>query len=336
MSNPFLSAKSKPGHGTIHLALLPPTLPKLKTVSYQYPLKVVAPAPVYTEADDSRLVHTVYLLTYGGGLVAGDCIDLSVTIEATTRLVLLTQGSTKLFKAPSRGVVSKQRMNVQLEPHSALCYLPDPVQPFQRSCFEQRQIYNITLPNHDAASTGTGSLCALDWVCNGRPANGENWSFHHYASRNEVHLQTPGGGRKLLLRDNILLDDCGSEATLAARMAGQATFGTLILYGPLFATLGHFFVDEFKQLPRIGGRKWDSGSESGDEAVDSLTIWRTARQRRDATDGLLWSAASVRGCVVVKFGARAVEDGKRWLRSMLSREGSVVRECGERALLCLK
>lgn len=335
MSNPFLSSQSRPGRGTIHLALLPPNTPRLKTVSYQYPLKLISPSTSHVPDDQARLVHTVYLLSYGGGLVAGDTIDLSVILEANTRLVLLTQGSTKLFKAPSRDVLSKQCMTVDIAPTSALCYLPDPVQPFERSNFEQTQIYDI-LPSKDGAEPG--NLCALDWVCNGRPANGENWSFHRYGSRNEIYIRQPDGKRRLLLRDNVALDDQGIDASIAPRMDGQAVFGTLILFGPRMRLLGRFFMEEFKLLPRIGGRKWDSGSEDGEgeEEIDPVVARRATRQRRETRDGVLWSAASVRGCVVVKFTAPEIEAGRWWMRNMLLEEGSIKAMFGERAFLCLR
>ncbi|CAK4030029.1 related to urease accessory [Lecanosticta acicola] len=335
MSNPFTNAPSSAGRGTIHLALLPPHTPRLRTVNYQYPLKLVSPAPVRTDSELAHLIHTVYLLTYGGGLVAGDTIDLHVTLEKSTRLILLTQGSTKLFKSPGRDVISTQSMNVAVEPESALCYLPDPVQPFERSNFEQCQMYNINLPA--SSDLRTGNLCVLDWVSNGRPANGENWSFYHYGSRNEVYLRQIDGKRKLLLRDNLLLDDQIISGGIARRMDGMAVYGTLILYGPLFHNLGQFFMSEFKSTPRIGGRKWDSGSESCDEEeVDPRAHRRAERHRIEAADGLLWSAASVRGCIVVKFGAPVLEAGRRWLWTMLAEEGSVVTQFGERALLCLR
>jgi urease accessory protein len=335
MSNPFLSSASKPGHGTIHLALLPPNTPRLKTVSYQYPLKLISPSTFHVPDDESRRVHTVYLLSYGGGLVAGDTIDLNVILEANTRLVLLTQGSTKLFKAPGRDVLTTQRMTVDVAPTSALCYLPDPVQPFERSNFEQTQVYNI-LPSRDGS--GLGNLCVLDWVCNGRPANGENWSFYRYGSRNEIYTSQPNGKRRLLLRDNVVLDDDGVDNSIATRMDGQAVFGTLILFGPLMRSLGEFFMEEFKVLPRIGGRKWDSGSDCGDgeDDIEPAVARRLVRQRQEVEDNVLWSAASVRGCVVVKFTAPEVEAGKSWLRNMLLEEGSVRTMFGDRAFLCLR
>jgi urease accessory protein len=335
MSNPFLSSASKPGHGTIHLALLSPNTPRLKTVSYQYPLKLISPSTFHVPDDESRLVHTVYLLSYGGGLVAGDAIDLNVILETNTRLVLLTQGSTKLFKAPGRDVLTTQCMTVEVAPTSALCYLPDPVQPFERSNFEQTQVYNILLSKD---GSDLGNLCVLDWVCNGRPANGENWSFYRYGSRNEIYISQAEGKRRLLLRDNVILDDDKIDNSVATRMDGQAVFGTLILFGPLMRSLGQFFMEEFKVLPRIGGRKWDSGSDDGDgeDDVEPAVVRRSVRQRQEVEDRVLWSAASVRGCVVVKFTAPEVEAGKSWLRSMLLEEGSVRSMFGERAFMCLR
>ncbi|EGP90002.1 uncharacterized protein MYCGRDRAFT_35722 [Zymoseptoria tritici IPO323] len=333
-ASPFLNEALLPGHGSIHLALLPPNTPRLRTVKYQYPLKLVSPAPIRIEAEAEHLVHTVYLLTYGGGLVAGDCIDLKIVLDPSTRLILLTQGSTKLFKSPSRDVVSRQQTTVTLAPGSALCYLPDPVQPFENSSFAQEQVYNVTL--RDTSRVDCASLCVLDWVSNGRPANGENWSFHRYGSRNEIYMYLPDGSRKLLLRDNMSLDEKFTAGSIANRMEGFAIYGTLILFGPLFTHLGQFFMKEFKLQPRIGGKKWDSGSDSGDENLDLHVVRRVKRQRRETATGLLWSAASVRECVLVKFGAPTLEAARNWLHTMLSDEGSVSTHFGERALLCLR
>lgn len=331
MSNPFLSTPSLPGHGFVHLALLPPATPALRTVSYQYPLKLISPAALRSAS--KHLVHTIYLLTYGGGLVAGDSVNLAITIDSPARLVLLTQGSTKIFKSASRDVVSTQSMVVNLDKGAALCYLPDPVQPFEHSCFEQTQTYNIALHGD---GDKPASLCVLDWVCEGRSARGEKWLFTKYGSRNEINLLQADGKKRLLLRDNIFLDSLGNGSeNLAGRMDALGVFGTLIIYGPLTERLGQYFMDEFRLLPRIGGRKWDTNSESGDDDVSPVEVRRLRRQDMEKEDGLLWTAASVRGCVVVKFGAKQVEGGKKWLKWMVKDQGTIAEEFGERALLCL-
>lgn len=57
----------------------------LSQLSYSYPLKLLAPR--LSRPD----VAVVYVLTYGGGLIAGDSIDLNVGVHDGTSVVLLTQ-----------------------------------------------------------------------------------------------------------------------------------------------------------------------------------------------------------------------------------------------------
>ena len=277
----------------------------------------------------------MFLLTYGGGLVAGDTINLSINMAQKTKLVLLTQGSTKIFKTVDSGIVSGQSTTVRLEGGSTLCYLPDPVQPFERSAFEQRQVYDL-LEGPGGGAVEQASLCVCDWVSEGRTARGEKWRVWRYGSRNEVWHVDEEGKRRLLLRDNVVFDDGGKAEALPdfqGRVDGLGVFGTLIIKGPVFEGLGKFFLDEFGKLPRIGARKW--GDEEREEE-NEIELWRKRRQKDETRDGLLWTAANLRGFVLVKFGAKEVEGVKRWLSSMVKTEGSVERNFGERALHCLK
>lgn len=358
MSSPFSTSASKPGYGSIVLSLLPPSTPRLQTCSYQYPLKLIAPTPLehVLPSTDETLIHTIYLLTYGGGLVAGDSINLTIQLAPTTRLILLTQGSTKIFKSPSGSTISNQNLIVDLEPGSALCYLPDPVQPFEGSYFVQEQRYNVIEP---ADGGTTASLCVLDWVSQGRAARGENWRIWKYGSRNEVYLtpastqNNPAKKKRLLLRDNVILEDPASAslstpAGFASRLDELGVFGTLILYGSAVSNLATYFMDEYKALPRIGAKKWhseDSESDAEGEkqqtseaeaARKTIQARRARRQKQEAKDDLLWTASNIRGFVLVKFGAREVEGVKRWLYGMLKDGGSIESEFGERALMCLK
>lgn len=330
-TSPFGVSTSKAGHGSIILNVLPPNKPVLQSISYQYPLKLVAPDPLPPPSHGSientpSLIHTVFLLTYGGGIVAGDAINLKVDLDSHTRLILLTQGSTKIFKTPSPDLVSLQYMTVHLKKNAALVYLPDPVQPFAQTAFSQSQTYHL--------DNNEGNLCVCDWVTSGRSARGENWDLYEYKSRNEVWGTSDTGKKRLLLRDNLILDRHGrTNMALSARMDGFSVFGTVIIRGPAFSSLSKFFLDEFEALPRIGGRNW------GDAAQPELTPKeqrRYDRLQREKHDGLVWSAASVRGFVLVKFASKEVEGSRNWLRDMIKEDGSVLYSFGERALLCLK
>ncbi|CAI6341002.1 unnamed protein product [Periconia digitata] len=330
-TSPFAPSTATAGRGSIQLALLPPNTPVLRNVSYQYPLKLVAPDALPPPDHDSdanapELVHTVFLLTYGGGIVAGDGIDLSVNLDQYTRLVLLTQGSTKIFKTPDPKLVSRQHMAVRLHLGSALVYLPDPVQPFAHTSFSQSQIYHL----EDAQ----GSLCVCDWVTSGRSARGEDWDIYEYKSRNEVWSSGVNAKKRLLLRDNLILDKHGrTDMQLSARMDNHAVFGTLIIHGPAFASLSQYFLDEFEALPRIGGRNWGDTTQPD---LNPKEQRRVDRQEQERANGLIWSAARVRGFVLVKFASREVEGSRHWLRDMISEEHSILNKFGERAVLCLK
>ncbi|KAL9087816.1 MAG: hypothetical protein Q9159_003412 [Coniocarpon cinnabarinum] len=264
--------KAQPGHGTIHVANLTPSAarpnPVLQTLEYQYPLKLIAPSTVTVPAslpipedeatqhepnretssqrgsrqgdssqdvfvqDCNIPVYTVFLLSYGGGLVAGDVINLTIHLDSNIRLNLLTQGSTKVFKsrplvsstqpttaapptllssaastadstattASSTNPLTIQALITHLSSNSTLIYLPDPTQPFAHSSFAQSQSYIL--------EDTTSNLCVLDWVSAGRPATRETWAFDFYESRNEIFaLDAVSGGKgRLLVRDNIRLD----------------------------------------------------------------------------------------------------------------------------------
>jgi len=327
----FGASASTPGYGSVVLGILPPDKPVLRKLSYQYPLKLVAPYPLpppdHTKHSlNPSLIYTVFLLTYGGGIVAGDTINLEVTLNSGTRLILLTQGSTKIFKTPDSCTTSRQHMHVRLNHDAALVYLPDPVQPFAQTTFSQSQIYHLT--------KGEGSLCVCDWVTSGRSAKGENWDIYEYRSQNEVWAIDDVGKGRLLLRDNLILDKHGrTDMQLASRMDNHSVFGTLIIRGPIFSSLARYFQDEFEALPRIGGRDWGDMTQS---ELTPLEQRRVERQEKEKVDGLIWSAACVRGFVVVKFASREVEGSRNWLRDMIKAENSVLQAFGERAVLCLK
>ncbi|KAF9892535.1 hypothetical protein FE257_001644 [Aspergillus nanangensis] len=354
VKSPFESSIAKPGQGTVVLSLLPPSNPTLTTLTYKYPLKLLTRTPGYVPQSSalsspaSPPVH-LYLLTYGGGLLPGDHIDVSITLEPHTRMVVTTpQGSTKIFKTEGRqrGTLplaknisdkSRQSVDVRIGREAALCYLPDPSVPFATSRYEQLQTFTVDSTPASKPSTNTSSLCVLDWVTQGRSARGENWDFHLWRGKNEVWSEDQNtGARKLLLRDSLVLDGEVDELCLEAedqtisselireRTLPHGVVGTLILYGPVFERLANFLMDRFTSQPRIGSRNWASpalGVEESAPNYESKVTFTAARVRA--------------GFVLVKFGADEFETAKDWLGGILREEGTVFNEFGEEALFCL-
>jgi urease accessory protein len=332
--SPFAPSASSPGIGHIRVETLPPRKQILKSLSYQYPLKLIAPDPHTSPGPSHNTVTLVFLLTYCGGLVGGDKISLDVSLEENTRLVLVTQGSTKIFKSPARSVFSAQTLNVTIAEDASLCYLPDPTQPFAESVYEQKQTFFVD-------SHGTSSLCVLDWVSEGRRARGESWTLWSWKGRNEIRElpQENNGRSRLLLRDAVMLNgNCGDGVQLGAGIVdktdGMGVFGTLILYGPTFQALAAFFLDEFKNQPRIGAKNWSDGKSQ--KPISEEASEKERRSHQERANGLLWTAANTRGFVVVKFGAREVGGARQWIGDMIRRQGSIEQEFGHQALIGLR
>lgn len=257
-------------------------------------------------------------------MVRGDQVSITVHVDPGCRLGLLTQGSTKLYKSPDPTAVSLQKLTATIGKGASLLMLPDPLQPFKDSVYEQRQVFNV---HQDS------SLLLLDWISEGRSAMGEVWNLTSLKSMNEVWscdeplTTNPREPRqktrdRLLIRDNVILSESKPELldTLRRHVNGMGIFGTLIVGGPLFAGLCSFFLDEFAAQPRVGEINW---------AKDECT-------KLQAHSDVIWSAASTRGYTIVKFGAQDVDRARRWLREMLEREGTIAREFGSRHLICLQ
>jgi len=167
----------------------------------------------------------------------------------------------------------------------------------------------------------------VDGVNEGRRTRGEGWVAKKWKTKSEVWRMEEGeeqSHRKLLLRDSIVLDG-EQEGEVARRMEGLGVFGTVLLVGPVLEALGDFFVEKFMVLPRIGGRDW--GDRVKVQGLDEREVWRRERWKKEEENGIVWTAARVRGCVVIKFGAR------KWLGAVLRMEGIVAREFGKGGLI---
>lgn len=154
----------------------------------------------------------VCLVTFGGGLVDGDAVDLDLVVEEGATLVVFTQSSTKVFRGSSCQAL---RADVR----GTLVVLPDPVACFAGARYRQRV---------DVALSGDGTCVLLDGFTAGRPAYGERWAMRAIDATTTVSRD----GR-LLVRDALALD--GDD--LAARLERFDALCTLIAVGPRAAPL---------------------------------------------------------------------------------------------------
>ncbi|RPA82362.1 UreD-domain-containing protein [Ascobolus immersus RN42] len=315
------------GSGLIHATSVP--FNALRRIEFVYPLKLISSRP-------SSKCITVFLLSYGGGLVAGDSINLDIYVDPNTRLCLLTQGSTKIFKSPSP--TTSQTVTTHLGTGSTFLLLPDPLQPHATSRYTQTQRFYI--PNDNSAN-----LLLLDWTTEGRSAMGEHWSLTDFKTCNEVYTIGEDGsvdGAELLLRDTLFLegDDSAGDplelhyrgGPLKSRMEGVTCLATLLIRGPLFKELADHCVELFKTEPRVGGRRGFDENEA-------------QRERRRLSEGVVFTVAEVRGFVVVRVSGADVERVRVWVRGLIEQRGMtpppegkgvVEREFGRGVMMCLE
>ena len=157
-----------------------------------------------------------YTSNFGGGFVAGDCVNVDIRLGAGTRCFFGSQASTKVYRNPD---LHPCRYSLRAEVGAAalLILAPDPIQCFADSIYEQRQEFHL--------DTSAG-LVLVDWLSAGRTARGERWAFRRFESRNEVFI-----GSDRLLLDSLRLDSDDGPIAAAYRMGRFNCLATVVLAG---------------------------------------------------------------------------------------------------------
>jgi urease accessory protein len=171
----------------------------------------------------------VYAATYGGGIVGGDVIHLSVDVRSGAYGVLTTQASTKVYRSLHP---ASQDLTASVGDKALLAVLPDPVVCFAGAHFSQRQRYELDQ---------RGSLVMVDWMTSGRHAAGERWKFHHYSSRIDIRR----AGRRILY-DTLLLDD--ADGSIGERLGVFEICLTAVVTGPLVSDAALSIVHSVSDL----------------------------------------------------------------------------------------
>jgi urease accessory protein len=155
----------------------------------------------------------VYTSSYGGGLVGGDDLRLTVQVGREASVFLSSQASTKVYRSQARASL---RLDAEVAAGGQLIVWPDPVVCFAGSTYRQDQ---------RVALDAEAGLILVDTLSSGRRASGERWQFAEYASRVTVRYD----GRTILL-DALRLSP--AEGDLARRMGRFDVISTVVIVGP--------------------------------------------------------------------------------------------------------
>ena len=193
-----------------------------------YPLKLVIPAPTQTtgcfvENRVSRDCAWVYMIGHGGGMVSGDRSRIVCRVGENCSAVLTTQASTKIYHQLSNKF-STQYLDVTVGAGGLLALVPDPVVPYARSRYIQKQTFRVC-----GFNTGNpGSIAVVDWITCGRRASGEIWDMEHLESTNDVYKD-----EDLVVHDSLRLSVLdGSFLSVRQRMEPFMCMANVILLGP--------------------------------------------------------------------------------------------------------
>lgn len=175
-----------------------------------------------------------FLSGLGGGLVGGDETAMNVQVGPEARCLLGTPASVKVYRNASTRVC-RQNLHASVSPGGLLVCLPDMVQPFAGSSFEQRQIFRL--------ATG-GSLVLLDGLSSGRQARGERWAFNRYASRNDISVDG-----QCRFWDSVSLDASDGPVGGTNRMGRFNAFVLMVLMGPMVAAAATMLLARIAAMP---------------------------------------------------------------------------------------
>lgn len=192
------------------------------------PLKILVPRP------RGESVWS-YLGNFGGGLLPGDELDVSVSVGERSKCFLGAQSSTKIFRGGPKGAAINN-LSAEVASDGLLIYAPDVAQGFADSRYVQRQSINL--------ANETAGLLFLDWYSAGRSARGERWAFAEYRSRTEIKI-----AGKLAFLDSIRLVSEEDLIGVSERMGRANCVATLVLLGSQIKKFAGVLLEEVSQAP---------------------------------------------------------------------------------------
>ena len=197
-----------------------------------------------------------YLTSFGGGLVAGDHLDVHAAIGAGATAYLSTQASTKVYR--SDDAVAQADLTATVASDAVLVNLPAHV-----TCFRGASFHAV---NHYQLEPGA-SLIALDWYSAGRSAYDvdEEWAFRAFATRSRVRI-----GDQVMVDDAVELVNQSGLPSVQTRMANLRAWATVIVCGPRVAAVSEALLAGVA-APLSDGMVRESVSPVGDGC-----LWRLA------------------------------------------------------------
>jgi urease accessory protein len=216
----------------------------------------------FPRGDDTERANAV-MLNIGGGVAAGDRLDISVTVEPGARVTLASQAAERFYRALPGAAPATVRTSLTVAEGAAMEWLPQETIIFDRAAVDRRL---------DIALEAGASFLGVESLVFGRKAMGE--TVRNVRLRDLIRIRR--GGR-LLLHDAIRLDG-EAEDILSRRATGQGAraVATLLLVAPEAEALSAALREVLSAHPvEAGVSAWDGLLLSRIVAADGAAL-RTA------------------------------------------------------------
>ncbi len=178
----------------------------LKHCYYKQPFKLKN----ITEDKRENLLRLM-IASSSPGILNNDNYQIKIEIEENAKVYLTTQSYQRLFNMANN---ASQKINVYIEDHGTLFFLPHPTVPHEASSFScTNNIYLKTKHN----------LIWSEIITCGRKLSGEEFKFTRFQNTTNVYLNN-----KLVVKENILLEPLQRKVHTLGQLEGYTHQSTLL------------------------------------------------------------------------------------------------------------
>lgn len=177
-----------------------------------------------------ELDNDLYLMVMSSspGLLDKDHYDISIKVEANTRLQLRSQAYQRLYNMQEGAT---QKTTIVLETSSAFSYVAHPIVPHHNSKFKSHT---------KACLQDDCELMLSEIITCGRKHSGEVFRFTYFQNMTEIYYK-----QKLVLKDNVLLQPLRVPPGTIGQWEGYSHQGTLV-YIHTGKELAGAYIDEIQ------------------------------------------------------------------------------------------
>ncbi len=139
-----------------------------------YPLRL---SPVLRLDNKNRNHAYLYMMNTSPGLLAGDELNIKLTMAEDTNLYLTDQAATKVHPMPQLETIARVNNEIELAANATLEFVPEPLILYQDAALEQTTRIKLH---------STAKLFFSEIILPGRLARGESYQFRYYFNRLQV------------------------------------------------------------------------------------------------------------------------------------------------------